>query len=645
MTGRVIGSSWHTPLSPSSKLVIFLYSALVPAYLWFLIDQFLTFEPFIACFIFVLSEAFLSSTPLLIAAMCWRTGTRVLPPAPEGRSVDVFITTYNESLECLEETIRNCVALDYPHETYVLDDGRRSEVRRLSYRLGAKYITRENRTHFKAGNLNNALKHTRGEFIALFDADGIPRKDFLSQLLGYFQDEKVAIVQSAQMLYNFDSFQHSPRLSTDGLWHEQSLFIDVLQPGRDQLGIAQWSGSGSLLRRSALEEVGGVAPETVTEDYHTSLKLQMKGYEVRYHPETLCYNLAPRNRTDFINQRSRWCLGLFQAVRLEWRNLLSSRCSWWVRLSVLDTLSYYSVAVFRLLALVSPLLLCMHGGSSVDGTTMGVGLIVLFWLLRGQIVRIVTRGRGTNTLLGGYWFFKMWVFMKNLVATIFNRPWEFQVTNKEATDEPSLSLDTTLATLYCATLMFGGGFLLLSEGNVPATMLVFAASGYQLRLLLHACFLEVRGVWVWNAYAFALNLGIEYPSELGVETGISRLFSRRGLTFLATLPPRRGDTIQVSLKFGDTRVQGALLVESVLDIAVAQGFQLAEVQGVWLDFPKEEFQKVMDRVWAVGPDRFLRLDPASLGFGGLAIPSEVSEPSLRLNPSLASGFSVVTVTS
>jgi len=182
-----------------------------------------------------------------------------LPPRP-GLSVDVFIPTYNEDLDVLEATITGAVGIRYPHLTWVLDDGRRPEVEALARRLGADYLTRPDNLYHKAGNLNHALKHTTGEFIAILDADMVPQPDYLDRTLGYFEDEKLAFVQMPQEFYNQDSIQHDP-LSRH--WHEQTLFFRVIQPGKNHTNSAFWTGSPSVMRRKSLEDIGGVATETV----------------------------------------------------------------------------------------------------------------------------------------------------------------------------------------------------------------------------------------------------------------------------------------------------------------------------------------------------------------------------------------------
>lgn len=158
----------------------------------------------------------------------WRPTERKSLPPLIGRSIDVFITTYNEPLSIIRKTAHACIALRMPHTTYILDDGDRSEVAELAEELGCRYISRKENTNAKAGNLNNALRQTSGEFIATFDADHVPQPQFLEDLTGYFVDEKLALVQTPQDFYNIDSYQHRFDLKNKKIWEEQALFFRVI---------------------------------------------------------------------------------------------------------------------------------------------------------------------------------------------------------------------------------------------------------------------------------------------------------------------------------------------------------------------------------------------------------------------------------
>ncbi len=160
---------------------------------------------------------------LLFILMTYRLTVRESPQPEPGLTVDVYVPTYNESLELIRRTLLAVMRMDYPHVTWLLDDGRRESMRALAEELGCRYLARDNNAHAKAGNLNNALKHSTGDFIAIFDADHAPRKDFLMKTLGYFRDERVAFVQTPQDFFNIDSFNH--RQGKKRVWDEQALFL------------------------------------------------------------------------------------------------------------------------------------------------------------------------------------------------------------------------------------------------------------------------------------------------------------------------------------------------------------------------------------------------------------------------------------
>jgi cellulose synthase (UDP-forming) len=120
-----------------------------------------------------------------LAFFGWRWSEPVRPPATPGYKVDVFVATYNEPREVVEATLAGCAALRYPHETYLLDDGRRWEMAALAAQWGAHWITRPENSHAKAGNVNHALGCTSGDLIFCLDADHVCyRRDYLRTTVG-----------------------------------------------------------------------------------------------------------------------------------------------------------------------------------------------------------------------------------------------------------------------------------------------------------------------------------------------------------------------------------------------------------------------------------------------------------------------------
>lgn len=287
--------------------------------LWYLTWRSSTLAPDAPIFSWTLylAEIYGFASALLHIFMTWRLTNRHAAPPTPGLSVDVFITTYNEPAELVRKTLLAAKHMDYSHETWLLDDGKRPEMEELAKRLEVHYISRDNNLHAKAGNLNNALKQTKGEFIAVFDADHAPQKNFLIKTLGYFTDPKVAFVQTPQDFFNLDSYQHRWNLKKKQLWTEQSLFFRVILRGKDYWNAAFFCGSCAVLRRKAIEQIGGFATQTVTEDLHTSIKLHKAGFRSVYHSESLAFGIAPLTISPFLHQRIRWGQGAMQVLKEE----------------------------------------------------------------------------------------------------------------------------------------------------------------------------------------------------------------------------------------------------------------------------------------------------------------------------------------
>lgn len=235
------------------------------------------------------------------------------PPAPQpGLSADVFIPTYNEPADVVRRTLVAALRIEYPHLTWLLDDGDRAEMRELARALGCRYLTRTDNADAKAGNLNHALSAARGEFIAVFDADHVADPRFLHRTLGFFQDPKLAFVQTPQEFHNFDSYQHLGADRARGSWNEHSLFYRLIQRSRDRSNAAMMCGCSVVLRRSALDDVGGFATGTVTEDMHTSVRMHAAGWRSIFHSETLSAGYGPLDALSYRRQRLRWAQGSLQ---------------------------------------------------------------------------------------------------------------------------------------------------------------------------------------------------------------------------------------------------------------------------------------------------------------------------------------------
>jgi len=243
-------------------------------------------------------------------------------PPSEWPTVDIFIPTYNESLDIVSLTILASQAIDWPKDklrVHVLDDGRREEFRQFCDSAGVNYLTRDNNRHAKAGNLNEALKLTDGEFVAIFDADHVPTRSFLQICLGWFRkDVNLAMLQTPHFFFSPDPFEKN--LNTfRSVPNEGELFYGLVQDGNDLWNATFFCGSCAVMRRSALMEIGGIAVETLTEDAHTALKMSRAGYNTAYLAIPQAAGLATESLARHIRQRVRWARGMAQIFRIDIR--------------------------------------------------------------------------------------------------------------------------------------------------------------------------------------------------------------------------------------------------------------------------------------------------------------------------------------
>jgi cellulose synthase (UDP-forming) len=285
--------------------------------------------------------------------------------------VDVFICTYNEEKAILERTIIGATGLDYPYyRVWVLDDGRRLWLKRLTLELGCNYLTRPDNSHAKAGNINHALKHVAGlqdrpEFISILDADFVPMPDFLTRALSLMQHD-VGVVQTPQHFINADPIQVN--LATSEVWpDEQRFFFDILMPAKDAWGTAFCCGTSSVIRFDGLMQIGGFPTDSVTEDYLVTLRLKEQGLRTVYLNERLTLGLAPEGLKEYITQRGRWCLGLMQIVRGRSGPFSTrSRLDFMDRLSLVDSfMSWAAVYSTKVLGLIVPWLFLLFGIKAV----------------------------------------------------------------------------------------------------------------------------------------------------------------------------------------------------------------------------------------------------------------------------------------
>lgn len=254
-------------------------------------------------------------------------------PAP-GMSVDVFVTACNEPYPLVRRALVAACAMRGATHVWLLDDGSDPALRELASSLGAGYLTRSNRDHAKAGNVNAALARTTGDIIAIFDVDHAPAPNFLEHTLGYFSDPRIGFVQVMLTFCNGNKSWVARAAA------ESSLdFYNPISLGMHRIGGATMMGSNALIRRAALTSIGGYQPG-LAEDLATSLMLHAAGWHSAYVAEPLAPGLAPADLKSWFTQQLKWARGVFEVLVTRFPRAFP-RLTWSQRLCYGVRMSYY----------------------------------------------------------------------------------------------------------------------------------------------------------------------------------------------------------------------------------------------------------------------------------------------------------------
>jgi cellulose synthase (UDP-forming) len=397
-------------------------------------------------------------------------------------TVDVLIPTYNEPLDIVKLTAFAAQMIDWPQDKlkiYVLDDGRRPEFREFCERAGVGYIVRDNNDHAKAGNLNHALALTSGEYIATFDADHVPTRSFLQVGMGWFlRDPKLALLQTPHYFFSPDPFEKN--LETfRSVPNEGELFYGLVQDGNDLWNATFFCGSCAIIKREPLEEIGGIAIETVTEDAHTALKLNRLGYNTAYLALPQAAGLATESLSGHIGQRMRWARGMAQIFRTD-NPLLGKGLALGQRLCYFNAMLHFFYGLPRLVFLTAPLAYLFFGAHVFQASALMILAYALPHILVASITTSTTQGRFRHSFWNEvYETVLAWYIMPPVLAAMINpKLGKFNVTAKGGVIDRSY-FDWKMARPYIVVLVinlcgaaFGIGKLLLGLEVSLSTLLI-----------------------------------------------------------------------------------------------------------------------------------------------------------------------------
>jgi len=317
-------------------------------------------------------------------------------------SVDLLVPTYNEPLSVVRPTLYAALGVDWPKDRlniYLLDDGNRPEFREFAASIGVNYVVRPSNEHAKAGNINHALKkYCRSDFVSIFDCDHVPTRSFLQMTMGWFiKDPRLAMLQTPHHFFSPDPFERNlgrfRRTPNEG-----SLFYGLVQDGNDTWDATFFCGSCAILRRTALEEIGGIAVETVTEDAHTSLRLHRLGYTSAYIRIPQAAGLATESLSAHIGQRIRWARGMVQIFRLD-NPLFGKGLRWVQRLCYANAMLHFLSGIPRLVFLLAPLAFLLCHAYIIYAPALAIAVYVLPHMLHTSL---------TNSRIQGRWRHSFW---------------------------------------------------------------------------------------------------------------------------------------------------------------------------------------------------------------------------------------------
>lgn len=346
--------------------------------------------------------------------------------------VDVFITVCGEPVDVVRETARAALAMSYPSPftVHLLNDGLVAskenwrEIEVLADELGINCFTRVTPGGAKAGNINHALARTTSPFFVVFDADHVPHGDFLTEVMGYFVDEKMGFVQTPQFYKNQDQNR-----ITRVAWDQQTLFFGPIMAGKSRLNSAFMCGTNMAVRRTAIAQAGGMCEFNIAEDFLTSLFMHEKGWKSVYVPKVLAEGLAPDDFLNYYKQQFRWTRGSLEVI-FKYNPLLRRGLSTAQRFQYLLSASYYLSGSVIILGALLPIVFLFTGETPIITSTMALALVFVPYMWINLYVLQRTSNFTYSFQAIAFSLSAWWLQITALGAVLTSRKTSFAVTSK-----------------------------------------------------------------------------------------------------------------------------------------------------------------------------------------------------------------------
>jgi cellulose synthase (UDP-forming) len=418
----------------------------------------------------IITQIYFSLQGLVYIFTIWETEYQSSKDDTFTPLVDVFITVCGEPVEIVEQTVKAAKNMDYPNfNVYILNDGfvankpNWKEIEELALKYNVHCITRKTPGGNKSGNVNNALRMTNSPFIAEFDADHIPSKNFLKKTMGYFSHPNVGFIQTPQYYKN-----HAKNEITEAAWDQQALFFGAICKGKNRLNSNFLCGTNMIIRRSAIEGVGGMYEENIAEDFLTSLFIHAKGWRSVYVPEVLAEGLAPEDFLSYYKQQFRWARGSLEVI-FKFNPLFMKGLSLTQKIQYLYSAGYYLSGLIVLLNIMIPLLYFFTGLIPLNISSMGITLAFLPYIFLNILILQISSNFTYTFKALTFSISSFYLQITAILAVIFNKKSPFNVTSKQQLTGNYLHLNT--AHLIYVGLVIFGAFIAYQREGLSAALL------------------------------------------------------------------------------------------------------------------------------------------------------------------------------
>ncbi|MCE7065067.1 glycosyltransferase [Dyadobacter sp. CY326] len=383
------------------------------------------------------------------------------PPLTKDFTVDIFTTfCAGEPYDMIIETLTAVKAITYPHETYLCDEADDPFLKEFCQQLGVHHVTRTVKINAKAGNINNALKQSKGELCVVLDPDHVPLPDFLDPVVPHFTNPEIGYVQVVQAYRNSDE-----SLIAKGAAQQTYQFYGPMMMTMNKYGTVLAIGANCTFRRAALDSIGGHAAG-LAEDMHTSMQLHAKGWKSVYVPEVVARGLVPSTLSAYYKQQLKWSRGVFDLLVTAYPKLFS-QFTWRQKLHYGIIPMHYLSGIIYLINFLIPVIALCFGTSPMhmDITQFGLAvfpLIAAIVLIRHFVQWWVMEDeeRGFHMVGGLLLIGSWWIFILGFVYTLAGKKVPYVPTPKDGNEANNWPLNVpNLIVLAVSAAAIGYGLL------------------------------------------------------------------------------------------------------------------------------------------------------------------------------------------